>query len=203
MPEKSKYNWDKIWKIVTAVMAFCGLTLGTVAYVVADHYATTYLVKKIEDDRDKFHLAIQDMIDNSVKGVATQVSSDMLNQMSSMAGIYTSMKGFKGMTDKKMVSYVQDKFHFADTIQTMMPIIMENHEWVSQQRDGHTASEYITCGTILAKDGEPKYFKDCDGTKRKIYYGRPSGVNINSGKKVYYYRNDNDKHIILSSISNY
>ncbi len=203
MHEKSKYNWDKIWKIVTAVMAFCGLTLGTVAYVVADHYATVYLVDKIEDDRDKFHLAIQDMIDSSVKEVASQVSTDMIDQLSSMAGIYGSMKGFQGMTDKKMVQYVKDKFHFADTIQEMMPTIMENHEWVSQQRGGHTASEYITCGTVLAKDGEPKYFLDCDGHKRKISYGRPSGVNLNSGKKVYYYRNEDDKPVLLSYLSNY
>jgi len=70
-----------------------------------------------------------------------------------------------------------------------------------------TDSRYVKCGYILydKQTEKPKYFVDCDDeqTWRKIRYGRPSDVNVNSGKKIFYYKNEDGQSIILKMLSNH
>lgn len=198
-----KRDWNKVMKWVTPIMAALGLTFGTVAYIVADYHATEWAVEKLEDDKSRIYLAVKDIVTSGTDSVSGEIIDGLLSSAAKYNKIYNSLSGFKGLNDDALTEYLKETFNFADSIKKMIPELMENHEWVSQQRDGHTASEYITCGIVLAKDGVPTYFKDCDGTKRVIKHGRPSGINLNSGKKVYYYRDKHDKAILISYLSNY
>lgn len=190
-------------KWVTPIMAALGLTFGTLAYIVVGHYATLWAVDKLEDPKSRIYLAVQDIVNAGTESISVEIIDELMTSAAKYNKIYNSLSGFKGLNDDALTEYLKETFTWSDSIKKIFPELMENHEWVSKQRDGHTASGYVTCGTVLAKNGVPEYFEDCDGIKRVIKLGRPPGMHLNSGKEVYYYRNKNDKPILISYLSNY
>ena len=199
----NKLKKTPVATLVTMFLSVSTLGLGgyfgTIWYDSVDDAVS----KLLKDQDSKTYIRTTEIADSSSNGVSESVVDELLLSSAKYNKIYNSLSGHNGLNDEALTKYVKGMFSFADSIKVMMPTIIENHEWVSHQRDGTSASEYVRCGIILAKEGKPKYFLDCDGTKRKVSYGRPSGVNINAGKKVYYYRNDDDKPILLSYLSNY
>jgi hypothetical protein len=135
-------------------------------------------------------------------------TEDIFKKMDTYGKLATAFAGWGGMTDEESADYVKETFIWADSIKARSTTIAAIHEWVEQQMDEIGGEQrYVMCGYVLydTQTEKPKYFVECNDelSRRKIYYGRPSGVNLNSGKKVYYYKNEDDKNIILSMLSNY
>jgi len=58
--------------------------------------------------------------------------------------------------------------------------------------------DFSKCAYVLAKNGSPIFWVACDGSKRKIFYGKPNRKLVND---VYYYQGDDGKAVILSALS--
>jgi len=215
-PEEINSFWKRLKKtpkatIIAYLITF--LTAGGGGYMAAfwQDSVSSAAVEELKDPDSNLSRAISTRVESSMLEALTEVKEDIkeemlmdvMENMTTYSNIYNALSGFQGMTDERMIEYVKEKFMFADSIERLMPELVDNHEWVKQQRNGAGGSEYVICGTVEAKDGKPKYFVDCDGTRRKVYYGRPSGMNLNSGNRVFYYRNEDDNPILISYLSNY
>ena len=207
MPKTSKTDWNKITRIAGVIFGALGVTFGAVALIVMDHYATEWEVGHLENPKSPIYMAVKDIADDSANEKITKAESKMMDAVEAMSSMYMSMKGFGGMTDLAMVEHFKEKLHLADTLGIMLPNIVKAVAYVDEVTV-EIDEKYIVAAQIMydAKTSEPAYFIDyCNKKliKREILFGRPSGMNLNGNAKRYYYRDRNDKAVLLTLLSNY
>lgn len=187
------YNWDRIVAIVGLLLTVGagGIVKATFTSIVDS--AVNHALADPESDSYKTLIREAD----SVAARQTKIMmKDVFEDKATISVLANSLDGFRGMEDEELVEYINDKFDFADSIQAMMPEIRKNHAWVQEQMT--EKPDLVPCGTILAKEGTPLYFKDCDGELRQISFGKPKD---RLNRDVYYYRDKHDHPVILSTIS--
>lgn len=211
---QSKFKKAPIMTIF--MMLFSGGSLGLSGYVYSIYQ------KAIEDsmvvafenpDSEPYKLMVYE-IDSIAKVVSKEEAEslkadDLFKNLSVVSKLSNAFAEHKGMEDEEAVEYIANKFEFAEKYQakdSLMDAVLNFVEILMEEGDGGS-SRYVDCGFVKydTQTEKPKFFVDCDDeqTWRKIRYGRPDDVNLNSGRKIYYYKNEDGKSVIISSISNY
>ncbi len=200
-------DWNKVMRWVTPIMAGLGLTFGTVAFILVDYHLTEWNVTHLEDEKSPIYLAVKDISDASAKASEIKLTGKMIQGIKAMSVMYTAMKGFDGMTDLALIDHFKEKIRLADTLEEMLPSLIKAVEYVDEVTV-EADEKYVEAGRIFydAKTSEPAYYLDYYKrrfVKREIKYGRPSGLGLNGSTKRFYYRNRNDKPVLLTELSNY
>lgn len=204
----------KIPIVTTILVLFSGGSLGISGYVYSVYQksveaAMVTAYKNTESAPYKLMVHDTDSIARVVAQEETETlkADDLFKNMAVISKISDAFVGYGGMTDDETVEFIADKFEFAEKYQAKDSLMDAVFDFVEDLMLGETESRYVDCGYIKydTQTEKPKYFVACDDeqTWRKIRYGRPDDVNINSGKKVYYYKNEDGKSIVIPSLSNY
>lgn len=188
-----KINWDRVVAIVGLLIT---IGAGTIIKSTFNSMVDTAVNSALSNpESDSYRTLVREA--DSVAAKKTRIlMKDVFEDEATKTAIVEAFDGFRGMEHNELVDYLNEKFDFADSVQKMLPQIKANHAWVEKQMT--SKPDLIPCGSILAKEGEPKWFKDCDGELRQISYGKPRQ---NLTRDVYYYRNKHDHPVILSTIS--
>ena len=188
-----KINWDRVITIVGLLLT---IGAGTIIQSTFSSIVDTAVNHALKDKSSDSYATLVREADSVAARQTKVLMKSVFDDEANKQALAVAFEGFRGMGNEELVSYLNDKFDFADSIQTMMPEIRKNHEWVAKQMS--EKPDLIPCGTILSKDGEPLYFRDCEGELRQISMGKPRP---NLTRDVYYYRDKHDHPVILSTIS--
>lgn len=210
---KEKFKKAPLTTVVLFLMSLSSLGISGYFYTKYKEIADNVVHTTIEDPNTKSYKAFVHITDSVARVVAAEETQklkmdDIFKNMDTYGKLAIAFTGWHGMTDEESAEYVKEKFLWSDSIQKRSPQIQAIHEWVEMKmgEDGNIEKKYVDCGYVKYNLRTDKlYFVDCDDeqTLRRIRYGRPSGVNLNSNRNVFYYRNIDDKVIIISSLSNY
>lgn len=201
-------------KILTAVVMLFNLIGIAGATIVFDYAVEQSALRLLGDPMSK----LSQTVDQKAEEKAKSMTKSTMMEQAKVIAMATALDGFRGMDVQELTQYLNNKFDFADTMQSVLAdvdprALRENHEWIAEQRAQLEAAATVTgnednvqtmgtCGDILVIGGIPALFRDENNELLKVYKGKPSR---SDGKcyvyDVYYLRSSRDQVRVLRTIS--
>jgi len=204
----AKFQKKPITAIIAILMSMGTLGVGAKLASIADPYINDAVIVQVETTNSDMQDALVIFWDSLYNERSSSNNDAIIDELTDKMLMFTAMTGKKGLSDEGLMEEIEENFDLADSLKVMMPALKETTAWVEVKKNEDVEdTRYVKCGYVLydTKTKKPRFFVDCDkhATLREIKHGRPSGVNLNSRREVFYYRNSDDKPIILSYLSNY
>lgn len=173
-------------------------SLGVFGYLEGEYEESIQenMVAALQDKDSKVYRLIKKEADELAEAKAKEIVSYEIGSQAAQTAFIQAFQNFRNMPTEELLEYVEGKFAFADTVHAQWDELKANHKWISEKRKDEKPG-YEMCGYVLQVDQKPKYFKSCTGELKKVYYGKLS----NRSNSVFYYRNDEDKPIVLTYLS--